>query len=84
MASWEVFLETFTPFRCILLDVTSKLGKTENCAGTVFVGVRGEATESTRWKNLWRQGAMKRRRDRQASLSWLTVDCLPSGLNHDL
>lgn len=46
-------------------------------------GVR-EATESTRWKNFRRQGAMKRRRDRQASLSWLMVDCLPSGLNHDL
>lgn len=46
-------------------------------------GVR-EATESMRWKNFRRQGAMKRRRDRQASLSWLMADCLPSGLNHDL
>lgn len=46
-------------------------------------GVR-EATKSTGWKNFWRQGAMKRRRDRQTSLSWLMVDCLPSGLNHDL
>lgn len=56
----------------------------ENCTETVLVGGVREATESTRWKNFRRQGAMKRRRDRQASLSWLMVDCLPSGLNHDL
>lgn len=75
------FLESFTPFRWILLEVPSNLGQTQNCTGAVLVGVwgrprRARGGKTSGGKGPWKGGGI----DRPRFHGWWLTACHPGSV----